>query len=60
VDPVDPMDDLGGHVPRAAVWPSARDHSHFLSGLPTDTVTFNPFPGVDITDVYTFLGRHQP
>ncbi len=39
-------------------WPSARDHSHFVSGLPTDTVTFSPFPGVDLTDVYSFLHRH--
>ena len=38
-----------------AAWPSARDHSHFVSGLPTDTVSFNPFPGVDLTDVYNFL-----
>jgi predicted transcriptional regulator/transcriptional regulator with XRE-family HTH domain len=39
-------------------WPSARDHSHFVSGLPTDTVMFSPFPGVDMTDVYSFLDRH--
>jgi predicted transcriptional regulator/transcriptional regulator with XRE-family HTH domain len=41
------------------VWPSARDHSHFVSGLPTDTVTFDPYPGVDLTDVYSFLDRHS-
>lgn len=40
-------------------WPSARDHSHFVSGLPTDTVVFNPYPGVDLTDVYSFLDRHS-
>jgi transcriptional regulator with XRE-family HTH domain/predicted transcriptional regulator len=40
-------------------WPSARDHSHFVSGLPTDTVVFSPFPGVDLTDVYSFLDRHD-
>jgi len=40
-------------------WPSARDHSHFVSGLPTDTVVFSPFPGVDLTDVYSFLDRHS-
>jgi XRE family transcriptional regulator, fatty acid utilization regulator len=40
------------------VWPSARDHSQFVSGLPTDTVAFDPFPGVDLTDVYSFLDRH--
>ncbi len=41
-------------------WPSARDHSHFVSGLPTDTVVFSPHPGVDLTDVYSFLDRHSP
>jgi hypothetical protein len=40
-------------------WPSARDHSHFVSGLPSDTVVFSPFPGVDLTDVYSFLDRHS-
>ena len=40
-------------------WPSARDHSHFVSGLPTDTVVFSPYPGVDLTDVYSFLDRHS-
>jgi len=36
-------------------WPSARAHSHLLAALPTGT-----FPGVDATDVYTFLERHAP
>jgi predicted transcriptional regulator len=40
-------------------WPSARDHSHFVSGLPTDTVVFSPHPGVALTDVYSFLDRHS-
>ncbi|MDA8046541.1 MAG: XRE family transcriptional regulator [Actinomycetota bacterium] len=40
-------------------WPSARDHSHFVSGLPTDTVVFDPHPGVELTDVYSFLDRHN-
>jgi XRE family transcriptional regulator, fatty acid utilization regulator len=40
-------------------WPSARDHSHFVSGLPTDTVVFSPHPGVALTDVYAFLDRHS-
>ncbi len=40
-------------------WPSARDHSHFVSGLPTDTVVFSPHPGVDLMDVYSFLDRHS-
>lgn len=38
-----------------AAWPSARAHSHVLAVLPTGT-----FPGVDETDVYTFLDRHTP
>jgi len=38
-------------------WPSARDHSGFVSGLPTDTVVFNPYPGVELTDVYSFLDQ---
>jgi predicted transcriptional regulator len=41
-----------------AAWPSARDHSGFVSGLPTDTVVFSPHPGVDLIDVYGFLDRH--
>ncbi len=41
-------------------WPSARDHSNFVSGLPTDTVVFDPYPGVDLVDVYGFLDRHTP
>ncbi|MDS1268902.1 helix-turn-helix domain-containing protein [Lipingzhangella sp. LS1_29] len=35
------------------VWPSARAHSHVLAALPPGT-----FPGVDDTDVYTFLERY--
>jgi len=41
-----------------ASWPSARDHSGFVSGLPTDTVVFSPYPGVELIDVYGFLDRH--
>jgi hypothetical protein len=40
------------------VWPSSRDRSHFVSGLPTDTVAFTPHPGVDLTDIYAFLDRY--
>ncbi|MDA8292406.1 MAG: helix-turn-helix domain-containing protein [Actinomycetota bacterium] len=40
-------------------WASARDRSHFVSGLPTDAASFNPFPGVDLVDVYEFLDRHR-
>jgi predicted transcriptional regulator len=35
-------------------WPSARAHSHILSALPSGS-----FPGVDETDVYEFLDRHD-
>ncbi len=35
-------------------WPSARAHSHILSALPTGI-----FPGVDESDVYEFLDRHD-
>jgi XRE family transcriptional regulator, fatty acid utilization regulator len=35
------------------VWPSARAHSHVLAALPPGS-----FPGVDDTDVYTFLERY--
>ncbi len=40
-------------------WASARDRSHFVSGLPTDAASFNPFPGVDLTEVVAFLDRHE-
>jgi hypothetical protein len=36
-------------------WPSARAHTHLLAALPPGT-----FPGVDTTDVYSFLDRHVP
>ncbi|MEO7018444.1 MAG: helix-turn-helix domain-containing protein [Leifsonia sp.] len=36
-------------------WPSARTPTSLLAALPTGT-----FPGVDATEVYTFLERHQP
>jgi predicted transcriptional regulator/DNA-binding XRE family transcriptional regulator len=36
-------------------WPSARAHSHLLAALPPGT-----FPGVDDTEVFTFLERHAP
>ena len=35
-------------------WPSARAHSHILLALPTGS-----FPGVDETDVFEFLDRHE-
>ncbi len=47
------------HRWEGVAWTSARDHSHFVSGLPTDTVVFSPQPGVDLTDVYGFLDRHS-
>jgi XRE family transcriptional regulator, fatty acid utilization regulator len=36
-------------------WPSARAHTHLLAAMPPGT-----FPGVDTTDVYSFLDRHTP
>ena len=47
------------HRWEGVAWPSARDHSHFVSGLPTDTVVFSAHPGVDLTDVYSFLDGHS-
>lgn len=38
-------------------WPSARDRSHIVSGLPTRAEEFNRFPGVDMVEVYGFLDR---
>jgi hypothetical protein len=35
-------------------WPSARLHAHILSPLPSGS-----FPGVDDSDVYTFLETHS-
>lgn len=35
-------------------WPSARLHAHILSPLPSGT-----FPGVDDTELYSFLDRHS-
>ncbi len=35
-------------------WPSARAHSHILAALPTGS-----FPGVDQTEVFSFLDRHE-
>jgi XRE family transcriptional regulator, fatty acid utilization regulator len=39
---------------KGMAWPSARAHSHILSALPTGS-----FPGVDETEVYEFLARHD-
>ncbi|MBG6239463.1 transcriptional regulator with XRE-family HTH domain [Mycetocola sp. CAN_C7] len=39
---------------RDQAWPSARLHAHILSPLPSGT-----FPGVDDSEVYTFLERHS-
>lgn len=38
-----------------AAWPSARDRSHVLSGLPVEHRSFSRFPGVDMMEVYDFL-----
>ncbi|RLQ82571.1 helix-turn-helix transcriptional regulator [Mycetocola zhadangensis] len=39
---------------RDQAWPSARLHAHILSPLPSGT-----FPGVDDSEVYSFLERHS-
>jgi predicted transcriptional regulator/transcriptional regulator with XRE-family HTH domain len=41
------------------VWASAKDQSHFASGLPGDAVEFDPNLGVELTDVYSFLDRRS-
>ncbi len=38
-------------------WPSAAERSHILTALPPAGRNFNPFPGVDLVDVYRFLER---
>lgn len=45
--------ELTGHWSGKA-WPSARLHAHILSPLPSGS-----FPGVDDSDVYTFLEAHS-
>ncbi len=47
------------HRWRGAAWPSARDRSHVLSGLPAERPEFSKFPGVDMVLVYQFLDRHS-
>lgn len=49
-----PPSDLADHWSGNA-WPSARAHSHLLAAMPPGV-----FPGVDDTEVYTFLERHAP
>jgi len=44
---------------RRAAWPSARDRSHVVSGLPTAGAPFERFPGVDMVEVFEFLDRHE-
>ena len=48
-----PATELTGHWSGKA-WPSARLHAHILSPLPSGS-----FPGVDDSDVYTFLEAHS-
>ncbi|MEM9652820.1 MAG: ImmA/IrrE family metallo-endopeptidase, partial [Actinomycetota bacterium] len=43
---------------RGAAWPSAKDRSQILSGLPAERPSFSKFPGVDMVEVYQFLDRH--
>ncbi|NNE73676.1 MAG: helix-turn-helix domain-containing protein [Acidimicrobiales bacterium] len=40
-------------------WPSAAERSHVLTALPPSGREFNPFPGVDLVDVYRFLERQH-
>jgi hypothetical protein len=40
-------------------WPSARDRSHIVSGLPAAREPFTRFPGVDLVEVYAFLDRRS-
>ena len=44
---------------RGAAWPSAKDRSNVLSGLPAERPTFSKFPGVDMVEVFDFLDRHS-
>jgi predicted transcriptional regulator/DNA-binding XRE family transcriptional regulator len=44
---------------RGAAWPSAKDRSHVLSGLPAERPDFSKFPGVDMVEVYDFLERQS-
>src|SRR6478609_3452272 len=48
-----PPAELAGRWEGSA-WPSARVHSHLLAAMPPGV-----FPGVDQTDVLTFLERHS-
>ncbi|EMY35222.1 helix-turn-helix domain-containing protein, partial [Arthrobacter crystallopoietes BAB-32] len=36
-------------------WPSARAQTHLLAAMPQGA-----FPGVDETEVYSFLTQHSP
>ena len=47
--PADLLAAWGGHV-----WPSARARTHMMAALPPGA-----FPGVDETEVYTFLQAHE-
>ena len=40
-------------------WPSARDRSHIVSGLPVTREPFKRFPGVDMVEVFGFLDRRS-
>ncbi|MCU1634379.1 MAG: family transcriptional regulator, partial [Micrococcaceae bacterium] len=47
--PPDLAREWAGHA-----WPSARAHSHLLAAMPPGA-----FPGVDETEVYSFLAAHS-
>lgn len=40
-------------------WPSAKDRTHILAGLPAQRPSFSRFPGVDMVEVYSFLDRRS-
>ncbi len=44
---------------QGVAWPSARDRSNIISGLPITPKSFSRFPGVDMVEVYEFLERQE-
>ena len=44
---------------QGVVWPSARDRSYVVSGLPVAGKGFSKFPGVDMVEVYEFLEQQE-
>ena len=44
---------------QGAVWPSPRDRHHVIAGPSPLGERFNPFPGVDMAEVYEFIDRQS-